>query len=242
MWEPGDRLIIGENANTGKKGIKINQNKRGTIFLEWGSMGSLLANMERKWEVLLIGGASGTGKTSVSYRVARHFGVGITEVDDFQVILERMTTPEQLPPLHYWRTHPGFFEEPAEAIVRQLIDVGEVMHPALEAVIANHLESRAPVVLEGDFLLPALAAQLAFGAEANAGRVRAVFLVEEDELQLRQNYLRREPQSGEQVKRARVSWLYGQWLMREAERAGLPVVPARPWENVFERVLAALQD
>jgi uridine kinase len=44
--------------------------------------------------VLLIGGASGSGKTSVSYRLAHHFNVGITEVDDFQVILERMTTPE----------------------------------------------------------------------------------------------------------------------------------------------------
>ena len=47
----------------------------------------------RPWQVLLIGGASGAGKTSVSYRLAHHFNVGITEVDDFQVILERMTTP-----------------------------------------------------------------------------------------------------------------------------------------------------
>jgi 2-phosphoglycerate kinase len=52
--------------------------------------------------VLLIGGASGSGKTSVSYRLAHHFNVGITEVDDFQVILERMTTPEQQPELQ-WR-------------------------------------------------------------------------------------------------------------------------------------------
>ena len=48
----------------------------------------------RSWQVLLIGGASGSGKTSVSYRLANHFNVGIIEVDDFQVILERMTTPE----------------------------------------------------------------------------------------------------------------------------------------------------
>ena len=38
------------------------------------------------WQVLLFGGASGVGKTSVSYRLAQHFGVGITEVDDFQAI------------------------------------------------------------------------------------------------------------------------------------------------------------
>ena len=55
----------------------------------------------RSWQVLLIGGASGSGKTSVSYRLAHHFNVGITEVDDFQVILERMTTPAQQPELHW---------------------------------------------------------------------------------------------------------------------------------------------
>ena len=43
----------------------------------------------------MIGGASGVGKTLVSYPLARQFGVGITEVDDFYGVLERMTTPEQ---------------------------------------------------------------------------------------------------------------------------------------------------
>jgi 2-phosphoglycerate kinase len=66
------------------------------------------------WTVLLIGGASGVGKTQVSYRLAQHFGVGITEIDDFHVILERMTTPEQYPEVHLFPTDPeawfGFFE------------------------------------------------------------------------------------------------------------------------------------
>lgn len=52
-------------------------------------------NTQRPWQVLLLGGASGVGKTSVSYRLAQHYGVGLTEVDDFQVVLEGMTTPDQ---------------------------------------------------------------------------------------------------------------------------------------------------
>jgi 2-phosphoglycerate kinase len=43
--------------------------------------------------VLLLGGASGTGKTAVSYRLARHFDIGITEVDELQIVLEHMNTP-----------------------------------------------------------------------------------------------------------------------------------------------------
>src|SRR2546428_10178824 len=127
--------------------------------------------MTRSWQVLLIGGPSGVGKTSVSYRLANHFGVGITEVDDFQVLLERMTTPEQQPALHYWRTHPEAVDLPAEKIVEHTIAVGQAMAPALEAVIANHLESQTPVVLEGDFILPSLAVQPTFEGIPNNRQV-----------------------------------------------------------------------
>jgi len=115
-----------------------------------------------------------------------------------------------------------------------------VLAPGLEAVIANHLEAQTPVVLEGDFLLPSLAAQTSFAGQLNAGRVQALFLYETDERQLRANLAQREPDLGLHTKRARVSWLYGQWLKREAARDGLPAIPARPWETVLERIVAAI--
>jgi 2-phosphoglycerate kinase len=194
----------------------------------------------RQWQVLVLGGASGTGKTAVSYRLAQYFGVGITEIDDFQVLLERMTTPEQLPALHFWRTHPAPEQLSATEIMEQGLEIGQVMAPGLEAVIANHLEEQTPVVLEGDFVHPALAAQTSFAGIPNDRQVRAVFLYEPDEQQLLANFLQREPESGPQVVRARVSWLYGQWLKQEAERCGLPALPARPWDTLFERIIAAI--
>ena len=114
------------------------------------------------------------------------------------------------------------------------------MAAGLEAVIANHLESQTPVMLEGDFIHPSLAAQKSFAGLANDGRVRAIFLHEADEQQLLTNFLQREPDSGPQSTRARVSWLYGQWLKEEAERYGLLVLPARPWDTLFERIIATL--
>jgi hypothetical protein len=84
----------------------------------------------RPWQVLLLGGASGTGKTRLSYRLARALEIGITEVDDFQVVLERMTTPEQLPALHFWRTHPDPGSLSAEEIHQQGLEILQVMLPA----------------------------------------------------------------------------------------------------------------
>ena len=193
----------------------------------------------RSWQVLLLGGPSGVGKTSVSYRLAHHFGIGITEVDDFQVILERMTTPIEQPVLHYWRTHPEAVNLPAEEIVKHTIAVGQVMAPALEAVIVNHIESQAPVVLEGDFILPQLVT--AFSESSMQSQIRTLFLYEESETQYCHNFLLREPEHGRQEKRAQVSWLYGQWLKQEAERVGALILPARPWNDLFERVLTVLK-
>ena len=109
---------------------------------------------------------------------------------------------------------------------------------AMELVIGNHLASSAPVVLEGDFLLPSLAVRPAYDGIPADGQVRAVFLYEEDEQQILRNYRARE--GTDQPHRARVSWYHSEWLRREADRLGVPAVPARPWHTVLERVIAAL--
>ena len=191
------------------------------------------------WRVLLLGGASGVGKSSVSQRLARHYGVGLVEVDDFQAVLERMTTPAEQPELHFFRTRREkwrLLDE--EGRLAHALRYGAVMSEALEVVIANHLEGGAPIVLEGDFVLPALAVREEYGGERADGRVRAVFLYEEDEAQIARNYLAREGR--EQAGRARASWRYSEWLRGEAARLGLPAVAARPWESVLERCVAAV--
>src|SRR5688572_23237094 len=99
----------------------------------------MIMAQKRTWDVLLIGGASGTGKTSMSYRVAKNFGINLVEVDDFQVLLRKMMTPEQQPILHHWDTHPDPFSMAPEEMTQNLIDTGGVMRAGLEAVIANHL-------------------------------------------------------------------------------------------------------
>jgi 2-phosphoglycerate kinase len=193
-----------------------------------------MPNMILPWRVLLIGGASGCGKTSVSYDVARHFGVGITGVDDFQVILKKMTSPAQQPALHFWDTHPNRDALTAEEVYEQGIEIGEVMIPALQAVIDNHIEERQPIVLEGDFINPALAVPY-------KNHVRTVFIYEPDEAQIVANFLSREPESGPQTFRAHVSWLKGEWLKREAERFGQTVLPSRPWDTLLSRLIAAVE-
>lgn len=59
---------------------------------------------DRPWDVLLVGGVSGVGKSRFVEPLARRLGVGITDVDDIQTVLKTVTAPEQQPLLHFWRT------------------------------------------------------------------------------------------------------------------------------------------
>jgi 2-phosphoglycerate kinase len=194
---------------------------------------------QRPWSVLLLGGASGVGKTSVSYRLAQHYGIGITEVDDFQVILEGMTAPDQYPELHYWRTH--YDEARAmdeDAHLDFMKRYSGVMAAALALVIGNHIETRVPILLEGDFILPSLAVQAEYAGIPAAGQVRTLFLYEPDEQQIRRNYRSRD--GADQPERARISWRVSEWLRGECARLGVPSLPARPWETVLERAIACV--
>lgn len=196
-------------------------------------------NDGRSWQVLLFGGASGVGKTHVSYRLARHFGIGVTEVDDFHIMLERMTTPEQYPVVHQWRLHPEEILRLDDAgMLSHTLAYAEVMAEALEPVIGNHIEARAPLVLEGDFILPSLAARPAYDGIPATGQVQALFLYEPDEAQILRNFLASEGE--EQPRRARASWRYSEWLREECLRLGVPAIPARPWESVLERAIAVV--
>jgi 2-phosphoglycerate kinase len=202
-------------------------------------MARIADDWDPAWTVLLIGGASGTGKTRLSYPLARHFRVPIVEVDDIVEALLVMTTPEQQPALHHWSTHPEAARLPPEGILQIHLAVTESLGPALAAVVANHLETDTPVIVEGDYLTPAFAARERFREAPADGRVAAVFLHEPDEVQLVANLSGREP-DGEQRARARVSALYGEWLATEAGRRGVPMIEARPWSSLQVRVRAVV--
>lgn len=188
--------------------------------------------------VVLLGGSPGVGKTSLSVPLATRLGLPLTFVDDISTALERMTDPEQYPVVHMWRLHPEdvlALDDAGKLAHTQ--EYGAVLAQALEPVIADHLESSIPVLLEGDFLLPSLAAAANYGGVSADGRVRGLWVVEEAD-QLERNIVAR---GGEEMAGyAPISWRYGEWLRAECARLGLPVLPARPWDTVVDRAVAAL--
>lgn len=202
-------------------------------------------DVRRDWQVLLIGGSSGVGKTVLAGQIGRQLGLPWLQADDMRLALTYSSTAEQQPVLHALVAEAADPIVSAETVFQRLIETGRIVSHALEIVVASHVATAAPLLIEGDGILPAMAAQRRFADRDVRDEVRTAFVFEPDEAALFANALARGRgfdtlSAPAQYKAARQSWLYGCWLRDEALRYGLPVITARPWESLAERLLAAL--
>lgn len=195
---------------------------------------------DRGWDVLLVGGAAGSGKSRLARLLSRSYAIPLLEVRDIVTALRALTTPQQHPTLHGLDTSPDVASLSPDDVVGIHLGVCAAVHDGLAAVIGDHLASRAPVVVEGDYLTPALAALPAYGGIAAERRVRSVFVEEPDVDQLVANLLIREPQLGEQRDRAMVSATFGRWLAAQQAPDGVHFLPARPWATLGARAMAVI--
>jgi len=195
--------------------------------------------------VLLIGGASGVGKSVVANQLGLRLGASWLHVDDLRLAFQRsrVMLPERTEALYFFEETPEIWTMPPELLRDGLIGVGQVLSPALEVIIENHVDTAAPVVIEGDAILPSLLSRPTVRDRVSDGHVQAVFLVETEEVVFANIVARGRGMGGrreaELRTEARAKWLYGQWLADEAHRYGLPVLEPRPWSTLVERILAA---
>jgi 2-phosphoglycerate kinase len=191
-------------------------------------------------DIVFVGGAPGVGKTSVARPLAARLDMDLTHVDDFQIVLERMTDADRYPTIHEWRLHPErVLALDDEGMIEHTCSVAAIVAEAMAPVIADRLDYGTRSVFEGDFVQPAFAASTAFDGVAADGRVRSVFLL--DTLDgIAANIEAREGEA--QPRRAEISWNYSGWLRAECEKHGLPAISARPWDTAVDRAFAAITD
>jgi len=190
-------------------------------------------NRDRNWTVLFIGGASGTGKSSVAYELAYFYNINVMEVDDIYEAVKGMTAREDFPAIHYWSTGINWMDVGISGNVKWLIDVSKEMIPGIKAVVDNHIEADVPVIIEGDFIYPE------FTLSYKNPKVKSLYLYEPDKNQIVQNYLARE--NGElQHYRSDISIKYGDWIVDTCGKLGIKVIESRPWDTVLYRIIESI--
>lgn len=187
----------------------------------------------RPWTIAVVCGASAVGKSSVAVPLAARYGVPLGETDDLITALKAITTSADQPVLHRWDVDPAVRSWTPEQIADLHMSVADVVLPGVRAVIADHLEFGAPVVLEGCYLAPELVTE--FGND-----VRAVVLHEPDHRRIMANIDAREPTQDGNEFRARVSAEIGRRYAARARAVDVPVLSPWPWANGAARVATAL--
>ncbi|SCF69009.1 AAA domain-containing protein [Streptomyces sp. Ncost-T10-10d] len=189
---------------------------------------------------MLLGGASGVGKSRVAAQLAAAAKGFVVEFDDVVSAVEAMTAAEHHPALHHFDDIPDIAQLATEQVLDLQIATARALEPAVSGVVRNRLTVDVPAVIEGDYLTPAAAAAAIHEGRAAGRLVRAVFLHEADPDRIAANYASREPDSGEQRHRAQVSAEYSRWLGDQARLHALPVVACRPWDTLAARIGRAL--
>jgi len=207
------------------------------------------SSLGNRWSVLLIGGASGSGKTTVAKEIARDRGITWVQVDDLRLALQwsnvRLSSGAATEAFYFFERTPNVWNQPAGCLRDSLIAVGEVMTEAIAIVIGNHIVQGDPVVIEGDGILPGIVEHPDLRAFVERGDLRTVFLMPESADELLRNMFVRgrgitNPQETPQVRRiAEMNWLYSQWLEHEALRRAIPIIKTQPWETLKERIVSS---
>lgn len=218
--DPGLRASLGANARAhveqqhsiGRNAARLAELLR-TVAADFGS-----------WRVLLLGGSSSVGKTTLADEIARATGAEVIGLDRFRTGAHETELSDPVT----WRTRS------AEEISELLRRAGEAFEPVLLALVDDKLAAAGRWVIEGERVPPATAAMLA------SQDVRSLFLVEDSPEHIWENLSRRPGDFDLLTARTQQTVVdadhaFGLWIQAEASRLNMPVLRPRPWITILER-------
>ena len=181
--------------------------------------------------VILVGGASSVGKTTVARALSERLRVPHVELD--AILDDRDPSLNPLGgPIEIW-------DRPPEELCALLVSAAEAATPLLEEQVRARATTGGAVI-EGERVHPALIARM-----QAAHLATGVLIIEADAERLHQTLMARS-RSFHRLPEARrravaeVDRRYGAWLTQEAARRALASVPSQPWETLAQRCLAAV--
>lgn len=203
--------------------------------------------------VLLIGGTTGCGKSTISSDIAYRLNIVRTQSTDMLREVMRLLIPERLmPELHAssfnaWQTLPTWDNRPiafeshfVEGYLTQAREVGV----GLEGVLKRAEREQLSLILEGVHIFPALQKQL---LEQQDMIVVPLILAVLKRKKLKQQLEGR----GKQVASRRAErymesfdsiWALQDFLMQEAERLEIPVIPNVDVQETIQQVMAEIAE
>jgi 2-phosphoglycerate kinase len=199
--------------------------------------------------VLLVGGATGTGKSTITTEVAHRLGITrVTSTDFVRQTMRAFFSEAFMPSIHYSSFEAGIAvaaggEDPRDASVRGFLEQTRNVLVGVEASVERALTEGHSMALEGVHLVPGLVPATMKGALVS----HCVIAITDEEEHARHFYVRDMDSDGlrpvEKYLRAlpeirRIQEL----LVARAEETGVPVIENSDREQAVDAVLQLVLD
>ncbi len=201
--------------------------------------------------ILLVGGATGSGKSTIATEIAHRLGIVRTQSTDMLREVMRMMVPERLlPVLHRssfnaWQALPAQGEKALPAVVADgFRSQAELLSLPCEAVIQRALRERVSLILEGVHVHPALADRISGPDDAIIVPVMLAVLKPKD---LKRRLQGRGSEAPKREAKQQLSFFDAIWdlqayLLAEADRANVPIIANEDKDKAIHLVLHTIID
>ena len=199
--------------------------------------------------IILIGGATGSGKSTISAELAYRLDVGRHQSTDMmREIIRSYLSPQMLPTLKYssfeaWRGLPGSVDENGPDIENRVItgflSQFAAMKLALEATIGRAVEERHHLILEGVHVVPT---ELNLDVKQGEAVIIPIMLASMKKELLNKQLKRRgreksTRQASHYLEHLDEIWELQSWLLDEADKAGVAIIENWYIENTVRAAL-----
>ncbi len=204
----------------------------------------------RKPYVILIGSASGIGKSTIASELAKELGIThIIETDFIREIVRGIIGPEYAPALHK-SSFDAYItlrdKDRFEGNTEGLIDAGFEEHatfviPAIEKVIKIAVEDSEDVVIEGVHVVPGLIDTEKYKEDADIH----FFILTVDEEIHKERFVKRAmaiKRGGIHLEYFKENRIINDYLVRQAKAHGIPVINNLDIDNTIKRMLSLIKE
>jgi 2-phosphoglycerate kinase len=186
--------------------------------------------------ILLVGGTTGSGKSTVSAELAHRMSISRSQSTDMmREIIRAYLTPQVVPTLGYssfeaWRGLPGSIEgqtlEIENLVIAGFLSQFSAMKLELEATINRAIRERHHLIVEGVHVVPT---ELNLDVRNRNAIVVPMKLAIMKKSLLRKQLKRRDPEGSSQPTSRYLDklddiWELQSWLLSEADKAGIPII------------------
>lgn len=199
--------------------------------------------------ILLVGGATGTGKSTITTEVAHRLGVTrVTSTDFVRQTMRAFFSEAFMPAIHYSSFEAGAAVtlpdlDPQDAEIRGFLDQTRNVLVGVRAVMERALTENHSMALEGVHLVPGLVPATLDGAIIS----QCVIAISDEELHASHFYVRDTDSAGVRPVEKYLESLpeirrIQDFLVERAKEAGVPVIENRDRDESIDAVIRLVLD